>query len=116
MNGISKITANQLTKQTIKMLSYCGFELWRQNNGGVYDAKFSGYRKGSSTPGISDILGYHKKTGKIIAIEIKAGKDKLSIEQERFLKGITKAGGYSHVVRTLDDITELINIYGKKSS
>lgn len=102
------ITANALTQQAIKVLSLCGFHVWRQNNGGIYDAKIGGYRRNSSTPGISDIIGLHKKTGKFIACEIKVGKDKLSPFQERFLEVVKKSGGVAMVIKTTDELDELL--------
>lgn len=96
--------ANQLTVQTLKALSLKGYHVWRQNNGGVYDPVKKVFRRNSSTPGVSDIIGFHKKTGVFVAVEIKAGKDKLSAYQERFLADIKKAGGFAMVVRSMDDV------------
>jgi VRR-NUC domain len=109
--SLPKITANALTKQALITLSMSGFHVWRQNNGGVFDPTKKVFRRNSSTPGISDILGYQKKTGKILAIEIKSGKDVLSPAQVEFLDGIEKAGGYSFVVRTPDDIKLIAEIF-----
>ena len=53
--------ANQLTVQTLKALSLKGYHVWRQNNGGVYDPVKKVFRRNSSTPGVSDIIGFHKK-------------------------------------------------------
>jgi hypothetical protein len=100
-------TANNLTKQAMRVLDLKGFRVWRQNNGGVYDPVKKIFRKGSSTPGISDILGFHRKTGIIVACEIKAGKDKISPDQEVFLNSVKRAGGHAIIIRTVDDITEL---------
>lgn len=98
------ITANALTKHTIRLLDLKGFNVWRQNNGGVYDPTNKVFRRNSSTPGISDIIGYHKKTGKFIAVEIKIGKDKLSPYQEQFLSGVNKAGGIGVVIKDMDEL------------
>jgi hypothetical protein len=104
-------TSNSLTKEALRIFNICGFHAWRQNNGGVYDAKIKAFRANSSTPGISDILGYNKNTGRILAAEIKAGKDKLSPAQIVFLDGIKKAGGAVFVIRTVDDITAILKKY-----
>lgn len=100
-------SANALTKQAIRVLDLKGFHVWRQNNGAVYDQKIKQFRANSSTPGISDIIGFHKKTGQFIACEIKAGKDRLSKEQDEFLKAVVKAGGIALVIRSTDDIAAL---------
>jgi len=109
----TKVTANALTQFALKTLPLCGFVVWRQNNGGVYDPTKKVFRRNSSTPGISDILGYQKGTGKIVAIEIKVGRDKLSPYQVDFLDGIEKSGGYSFVVKTPDDLECILNLFKK---
>lgn len=100
-------SANALTAHALRILDLKGFHVWRQNNGGVYDPVKKVFRAGSSTPGISDILGFHRLTGVIIACEIKAGKDRLSEEQETFLANVKRAGGIAIVIRTTDDIENL---------
>jgi hypothetical protein len=100
-------SANALTKHALRILDLKGWYVWRQNNGGVYDPVKKIFRSNSSTPGISDILGFHKKTGQFIACEIKVGKDKLSPYQERFLDQVKRAGGLAIVIRTVEDIENL---------
>lgn len=115
MKATPKTNTNALTKEAIRVFSLCGFYCYRNNNGGIYDAKFGGYRRNSSTPGISDIIGYEKKTGKFLAVEIKVGADKLSPYQQRFLDGVASSGGYAYVVKTVDDLTEKLRLFnGKK--
>lgn len=114
MTKTKKVTANALTKQTIKILSLHGFNVWRQNNGGVYDPTKKAFRRNSSTPGVPDVIGYDKKTGVFVCAEIKAGKDKLSIFQERFINDVIRAGGSAFVIRTVDDIDYLHNILKEK--
>lgn len=102
------ISANALTRHSLRILTLKGYHVWRQNNGGVYDPTIKKFRKNSSTPGISDIIGFHKKTGRFIACEIKAGKDRLSDEQIEFLKNVNDAGGVGMVVRTIDDLEKFL--------
>jgi hypothetical protein len=73
-------SANALTQQVLRVLGLKGFKVWRQNNGGIYDPVKKVFRANSSTLGISDVIGFHKRTGLIIACEIKVGRDKLSSE------------------------------------
>lgn len=101
--------SNTLTVHAIKALSLNGCHVWRQNNGGVFDPTKKVFRRNSSSPGVSDIIGFHKRTGIFIAVEIKAGKDKLSPYQERFLEDVKNAGGISMVIRTMDDIEAVYN-------
>lgn len=105
--NIPVVSANTLTKHALKILDLKGYQVWRQNNGGVYDPTLKVFRANSSTPGISDIIGFHRKTGRFLACEIKAGKDRLSPEQELFLESVKKAGGVAIVIRTMDDIENL---------
>lgn len=97
--------ANDVTNAVVKMLNLKGFVAWRQNNGGVYDVKLGSFRKKgkSEMQGVSDIIGYCKKTGKFMAIEVKIGKDTLSVEQRMFLEDVNKAGGIGLVVKSTDD-------------
>lgn len=105
-----KISANTLTKHALKILDLKGFYVWRQNNGGVYDPVKKVFRANSSTPGISDIIGFHKRTGQFIACEIKAGKDRLSKSQELFLDSVKRSGGVALVVRCIEDLEQFLKI------
>lgn len=109
----SKTITNGLTKQTLRILDLAGFKVWRQNNAAVYDATKGIYRRGSATPGISDIIGFHRKTGQFIAVEIKTGKDRLSDEQRNFLSDVEKAGGVAFVVKTFDDVITVSELYNR---
>lgn len=96
--------ANTLTSQCLLVLSAKGFYCWRQNNAAVFDATKKVYRSNSATKGIPDILGFNKTTGKFICVEIKVGKDKLSIYQNEFLTTAQKATCNVFVIKTTDDI------------
>ncbi len=96
---------SSLTRAALATLHVNGFTAWRQNNGGVYDAKLGKHRAGSAKKGISDIIGYHETSGRFAVVEIKTGKDKLSEEQEAFLAGVGKAGGFACECRdTIDNL------------
>lgn len=95
---------NSLTKAIISLLTLEGCKAWRQNNAAVYDASFGGYRQGSTVDGISDVMGYHRSTGRVVAVEVKVGKDTLSKEQEDFLEEVRHAGGFACEGRSLDQV------------
>ena len=99
-----KLTANNLTKQALRVFDLCGFECWRQNNNAVWDAKKKVFRANSVRVGQSDIIGYHRKTGVFLAAEIKVGNDKLSAAQVMFLTGVERAGGVGITVRSIEDL------------
>ncbi|MDO7846466.1 VRR-NUC domain-containing protein [Hymenobacter sp. M29] len=104
---------NELTKAVVKMLTLGGCKAWRQNNGAVYDPTREVFRAGSATPGISDVLGYHRATGRFVAVEIKTGSDKLSPEQTSFLDEVRRAGGFACEGRSLDQIRAEFNAWAQ---
>lgn len=97
--------ANQLTNQILQFLYEQGAWGWRQNTGGVYDSRKGIYRF-SAKKGISDILGLMPPSGRLIAIEVKIGKDRLSDEQSGFLKSIEHYGGISLIAKDFDSFKE----------
>jgi hypothetical protein len=102
---------NALTQAVIKLLHLRGFEAWRQNNAAVYDASFGGYRANSTKRGISDVLGYHRKTGRFAAVEIKIGSDTLSDEQAAFLADVIAAGGFGCEGRSVAQVDQELTLY-----
>ena len=86
---------NALTKAIIRLLHLHGFAAWRQNNAAIYDPTRQVFRAGSAVPGIADVLGYHRATGRFCAVEVKTGSDKLSPDQTRFLAQVRDAGGFA---------------------
>lgn len=103
-----KTSTNNLTKQVIKTLWMLGWQAWRNNNGGVWDPTKKVFRANSVLKGVSDIIGFNKKTGQFIAVEIKTGRDKLSVEQKLFLDTLNESGGVGIEVRSIDDLIEKI--------
>lgn len=106
--NIHKPTANQLTQAAIRYLQASGWNVWRQNNGAVFDQKKGVHRAGSAKKGVSDIIGFHKETGRFFAGEVKVGRDKLSPWQQEFLEQVNNAGGLGIVIRSIDDVIELL--------
>lgn len=104
-----KVSANALTQQVIKVLSLKGCFAWRCQSSGIWDPTKKVYRANSATKGISDVLAFKLDgTARLIAIEIKANRDKLSPEQAAFLQAVNDAGGLGRVVKTSEDIENLI--------
>lgn len=103
-----KLTANQATRQILNYLNLAGFYAWRNNNNAVWDEKKQIFRKGSVEKGIPDILGFEKATGKMIAVEVKAGKDKPSPEQLRFIAALEKSGGLACFASCAGDVVEYL--------
>jgi hypothetical protein len=128
--GRKKPTANQTTEDVLRFLGYSGYVVWRNNTTGIFDpsqtvakllrfvnglkgkptgeeiAKCFVFRKNQGRNGIPDVIGYEKKTGRFISVEVKAGKDKLSAEQDFFIKQAKRNGCEAYVVRSFDDLLE----------
>lgn len=105
---VIKQDTNKLTKEVIRLLQLEGFTVWRNNNAGVYDKSFGGFRKNSAVKGISDIVGYQRKTGRALYCEIKTGSDKLSPEQRTFLCEAIDNGCIAFECRSIDDVLKQI--------
>lgn len=52
--------------------------------------------------GVSDILGIY--AGRMLAIEVKTSKGKVSDEQFEFLNSVKREGGVAFVARCLEDV------------
>lgn len=70
----------------------------------IYAILKYGFQKNSvGRKGVSDIIGFVKNCGVSVYIEIKVGKDDLSIEQTEFLRRINRHGGIGIEARNFDD-------------
>ena len=100
---------NILTQAIVRHLTLYGYNVWRQNNGGVYDPKTGKFRRNPlHKKGVPDIIGFHRRTGKFICVEVKTGKDSLSPFQVEFLSEAQRAGCISIVAHNYDDfVTKL---------
>lgn len=80
------------------------YTFWRQNNGGVYDKSFGGFRKMSkySINGVSDLIVL--KDGQAIFLELKSYKGEMSEDQLKFEEMVEKAGCKYYLIRSIDDI------------
>jgi len=95
---------NALTKSIVDWLNMSGHFVWRNNNAAVYDPTRKVFRSNSTKKGIADIIGAHRDNGKLIAIEVKVGKDRLTPEQVAFLNDVKQRGGISLVAKSIDDV------------
>ena len=98
--------ANDLTKSIVTFLNLSGWKVWRQNNVGIFDTKKKVFRSGNNLKGVSDIIGFNKKTAQFIAVEVKIGKDKLSEPQTDFLASVISSGGVAIVAKSFDGFME----------
>ncbi|MFI3162919.1 MAG: VRR-NUC domain-containing protein [Bacillota bacterium] len=64
------------------------------------------------TAGIPDIIVCYK--GRFIAFEVKVGTNKPTVLQAITIKKILKAGGYALVVRSIEEVREIIEAFAKE--
>ena len=94
-------TANRITNNIIRIINMQpACFAFRVNNVGVWDAAKGIYRKGNTMKGISDILACVR--GQMFAIEVKAGKDVISFDQQKFMSLVTQSGGQVFVAHSTD--------------
>lgn len=113
--------ANGLTRAIIDWLKLHGAQAERVNTGGIYDVKRGKYRRSGSTRGSSDIHAtipvtvVDKVVGMSCKFEVKAGKDRLSREQSKYITSVQSAGGFAFVVHDFDEFliyyNRIINYY-----
>jgi|SRR3990167_2980865 len=95
--------ASSLTNDIIDYFHKTGAYAWRASSTGIYDRSKGGYRT-APKKGVTDILAIYKS--RFIAVEIKIGKDRLSEEQQGFMKNIEYHGGAVFVARSFESFKE----------
>lgn len=99
--------ANSLTRCIVDFINFSGGTATRINSQGQYDALLKRWRKGMTRKGTPDVIGV--LNGKSLNVEVKVGKDKMSLEQWQVKTDIENAGGYYHVAKNFQDFYEWIN-------
>jgi len=97
---------NILTQRILSFLLAQRCHAWRQNTTGLYDPVRRSYRL-SAKKGVPDILACCK--GQFLAVEIKTGSDRLSLEQEGFIRSTKITGGIALVVSSYNDFIQQIS-------
>ena len=107
---MSTTPGSKLQTAVLKMLLEAGIFAWRQNNQPTWDPKmnsgYGAYRSHGGLKGVSDILACVNSV--FVAIEIKAGADKISADQLFFRKRLERSGGTYFIIRSLDDAKKMI--------
>lgn len=109
------MTEKQIETMILDFLSYQRGYYWKNNSVGIYDPVKKLYRKAKSKyaiNGTSDILGV-LPDGKLVAIEVKALKGRLSASQSEFLNNIKINGGVAFVAKCLRDVQDNLEAYLK---
>lgn len=101
------LTKSEITAQAIKMMTWGGYECWRQNNARTRRGYvFQGLK------GVSDILGFNRFTALFMVCEVKTVSDSLRPEQIVFLTKVTNAGGIA-LIATQDEKGNVILVQFK---
>lgn len=92
----SIVTEKEITKAIRSMLKGLGVFHWKNFGGPMCQ------------PGVPDILGIWQ--GRMLGIEVKAPKGRLSESQHRFIDSINREGGLAFVARSIDDVIDGLDI------
>lgn len=94
---------NALTGSVIRYLNLKGYNCWRSNNISAPGRRFTGLR------GLPDVIGYHKKTGRFIGVEVKNKNDKLSLEQIEFGINALEGGAMWFLTYNIENLISQID-------
>jgi hypothetical protein len=97
-------TESQLVSACLAWLQLHRVLAWRSNNAGIFDPARRCFRGFRGLKGVSDILGILPPAGRLLAVECKGRRGRLSPEQKAFLRAVTEAGGLALVVRDLGEL------------
>jgi hypothetical protein len=95
-----------IVRDCLAWLRLRGVYCWRQNQGAVTAVRGQRRRffRFASAPGISDLLGLLRPSGRLLAIEVKRPGGQLRPEQEAFLDVIRSNGGLALCVHSLGEL------------
>ena len=108
----------------LQFLKLRGIFAWRNNSTGIYDPTAKRYRTFNGLKGTADIIGIipvdtaadqydaPNVIGRFLAVETKAKRGKLSLEQAAFLDGIRARGGLAFVVRSVSELEAALKAEG----
>lgn len=131
------MTEGQIIKGVCDYLNTHGYVVWRQNNQGIFDIQYAAtqivrkYQAGMKfdlknvivalrrcfrknrlgRKGVADIIGYEKKTGVWIAVEVKTPNDRIRPEQDIWLRELKSHGGEVYIAR---DVRTFIDRFERK--
>jgi hypothetical protein len=112
------VSESSIQKQIRVAVSQSGATVFRNNTGQLPD-RFGRLVQFGLCKGSSDLIGWKsititpemngKKIAVFLALEVKTATGKATEEQERFVKAVRNAGGFSGVVRTADEAVGVCN-------
>jgi hypothetical protein len=114
--GLPPPSEKEIQSQIMKYLSARGIFHWRQNQGATVVPAAGGAKRRffrmTSVDGVSDILGIIPD-GRLLAIEVKAGRNGPTEAQAEFLRRVKAAGGLAFVARSVEDVQRELDAASK---
>lgn len=101
-------------KACMELLTLKGIFHWRNNNHGTPRFRSNGQIGWSfhGTPGVADIIAICPDDGRLLAIEVKAGKNTESDAQKEFLDNIRANNGHAVTVWSANDLLSYLEDHG----
>lgn len=97
---------SEILNEIIRALYDAGNQVFRVNVGRV---KIGGRIFSTGVPkGHSDLYGF-RRDGQIFYIEVKAGKNKPTVEQVKFLEDMRSKGALAGVAYSVDEALQIVN-------
>ncbi len=87
------------------------FTLWRNSTGMAEHTSAAGQRyrqRFGLAVGSSDLVGILAPAGRMVALEVKTPRGRVTPEQDLFLALVRRRGGFAAVVRSVDDATSAL--------
>jgi hypothetical protein len=106
---------HQLQTAILQLLRFNGIYCWRNNSGKVFVGEGRNKRMiNVGMAGLPDILGC-LKGGRLLCLEVKTGKNKLTAIQQEVIIRLQKLGAVCRVVYSLEEVEKIIRrLKGKK--
>lgn len=99
-------TESQIQAAILDYLALRGILAWRTNSGAIITQ--AGRMVHLAPKGTADIIGIMPGSGKLLAIECKTRKGKVTPEQEEFLQRVRDNGGCAFVARSVEDVERMM--------
>jgi len=103
---------NEVQRACLQLLAALKIPSWRTNNTGIFDPTRKRFRSFSGMKGVADILALLAPGGRLLAVEAKAGKGKLSPAQVAFGEMVREAGGLYVVAYNVGDLIAALRAEG----
>ena len=100
----------------LEYLGYRNIFAWKNNTMGVYDKNRGTYRRNMNKyaiNGVADILGV-LPCGRMLAIEVKTPRGRVSPKQQSFIDRVNKEGGLAFVARGLEEVVIKLKEYSNE--